>query len=539
MVAAVYNRVSTEKQQQEGLSLQTQKEACIKYAKEHGYEVPDKYILDEVYSGLTLNRPNLNRLLEWVKSGDVQAVVIYSTDRFSRDGYDLLTLIRDCEVNNAKLLCVNEDLGEGKVGELLNFVRGWASSLEATRIKERASRNKRAKAERGSIPQGYGKYGGYTGLDYDVDTGAFKHDPGQIHIAQEILERYANGDTASHICTDLQKRNVLTARGKPFGISSINRILAHARVYAGIIIWKGIEIKGKVDPIITERLASIIDKRRKLNKEHSFGFGHRKWFSGRVFCGICGRRYAIYKGKSCRCNGDDIRNPQPCNAPRLPYARLERLLAKSLLFAYSDEEAVVARVAEAYQDYEQQKSELEGRIKEHEANLDKLAERTRRLSYQHELGVLNKEEFANRVNAVKARQEEILDIIRDIQSFTVDKPIPPDPEKVRASFNWLKRLKEEEALLILLSKSPNRHKLGDKLADTLDFRATIIPNKDGWKLEVRVNLPLEPGEVYEKDSKAVVTTSIWSNGNDCCVQLLFSINPKTNVVETLLVGANK
>lgn len=540
MKAAIYNRVSTEKQQQEGLSLQTQRDACIRYTKENGYDVSDKYIVDEVFSGLTLDRPKLDILLGWVRSGEVQAVVIYSTDRFSRDGYDLLTLMRDCDVNKVKLLCVSEDLGEGEIGELLNFVKGWASKLEATRIRERSLRNKRAKAELGEIPSGYGRYGGYLGLQYEQDTRIFNHIPGQIDIAKEILLRYAKGESASSITKDLQTRSVTGAGGKLLHRSSVNRVLAHSRVYSGIIKWSDIEITGKVEPVITEEIASVIEARLKLNREHSFGFGQRKWFSGRVFCGVCGRRYNLDRRKGCQCNANDNRSPISCNSPKVGYALLDRLLSKALLLSYTDEEGIVARAEESYQTWEKDMGELEKRQKGLEVELNTLQGRRDRLSFMLELKGLTEDEYSNRLNIVQSRQNEILETIADLDKFRTEKPIPANPEKVRAGFNWLQKLREEETVLILLGKSPDKHKLGEQLADTLNFKAIIVPiDEGGFRIEVRVNLPLEPIKIEDKSAIAVVFGSSLTPENHHYLALLLYINPKNNVVETLLVGATR
>jgi len=509
MIAAIYNRVSTEKQQEEGLSLQTQRDACVRYAKQNGYDVPEKYILDEVYSGLTLDRPKLEKLLHWIRNGEVQAVVIYSTDRFSRDGYDLLTLMRDCDVNKAKLLCVSEDLGEGEIGQLLNFVKGWASRLEATRISERSLRNKKAKAELGEIPSGYGRYGGYFGLQYDPDTKAFKHITGQIDIAEEILLRYAKGESASSITKDLQGRNVIGVSGKLLHRSAVNRVFSHARVYAGILHWNDIKITNKVEPIITEEIASVIEARLKLNREHSFGFGQRKWFSGRVFCGVCNRRYTTDKRKGCRCNANDSRSPIKCDSPKVPYGLLERLLSKALLLAYTDEEGVIARAKETYQNWEQDMAGLQDRQKRLELELNTLKERRDRLSFMLELKGLTEDEYVNRLQIVQSRQDEVLEAINDLLKFRTEKPIPADPEKVRAGFNWLKRLREQEPLLILLGKSPDRHRLGEQLADILNFNATIVPSdKVGFKVEVRVNLPLQPIQIEDNSTEVIVFSSL-------------------------------
>jgi len=56
--AAIYCRVSTEDQEKEGTSLQTQLEACLNYCQDKGYDIT--YRFSEAYSGLTLDRPQLN-----------------------------------------------------------------------------------------------------------------------------------------------------------------------------------------------------------------------------------------------------------------------------------------------------------------------------------------------------------------------------------------------------------------------------------------------------------------------------------------------
>ena len=60
MKTAVYCRVSTEGQEQDGTSLKTQLEACQKYCKTKGYEIISRF--SEAWSGLLLERPTLDDL---------------------------------------------------------------------------------------------------------------------------------------------------------------------------------------------------------------------------------------------------------------------------------------------------------------------------------------------------------------------------------------------------------------------------------------------------------------------------------------------
>ena len=155
-VAVPYCRVSTEDQEREGSSLGSQLEACLKMAKEKGYEVPERYVISEVWSGLTLERPGLTQLRDWVKDGEADAVVVYSTDRLSRDPVHLLLLVEEFDKKGVELLFVTEPLDNSMEGQLLGFVRGWASKLEALKIRERTMRGGRSRALSGKLPNGRG-----------------------------------------------------------------------------------------------------------------------------------------------------------------------------------------------------------------------------------------------------------------------------------------------------------------------------------------------------------------------------------------------
>lgn len=67
--AAIYCRVSTDDQEKEGTSLRTQREACLSFCKQKGYEVI--YQFSETASGLTLERHKLNELRTLVRSNEM------------------------------------------------------------------------------------------------------------------------------------------------------------------------------------------------------------------------------------------------------------------------------------------------------------------------------------------------------------------------------------------------------------------------------------------------------------------------------------
>lgn len=123
MKTAIYCRVSTEGQEQDGTSLQTQLEACQEYCKTKGYEVA--YQFSEAWSGLSLERPKLNELRDAVRSDNIDAVVVYSLDRFSRDPVHGVILMQELEKHEVSLEAATETVDNSEVGKLVFYIKGY------------------------------------------------------------------------------------------------------------------------------------------------------------------------------------------------------------------------------------------------------------------------------------------------------------------------------------------------------------------------------------------------------------------------------
>lgn len=80
---ALYIRVSTDEQAINGDSLRTQRDELTKYALENSYHIYDIYE-DDGFSATNLNRPALQRLLEDVRHGKINRILITKLDRLSR-----------------------------------------------------------------------------------------------------------------------------------------------------------------------------------------------------------------------------------------------------------------------------------------------------------------------------------------------------------------------------------------------------------------------------------------------------------------------
>jgi len=163
MRAAIYCRVSTEDQEREGTSLDSQLEACLKKGHELGYEVSEEFIILETYSGLTLDRPKLPRLRQWVRDKEVDAVIGYTLDRLSRDPVHFIILQEELEKAGVALILVTETIDSSDLGRLITYIKGYAAKLEVEKIRERTMRGARTRADQGKIPiGGTGRLYGYS-----------------------------------------------------------------------------------------------------------------------------------------------------------------------------------------------------------------------------------------------------------------------------------------------------------------------------------------------------------------------------------------
>jgi site-specific DNA recombinase len=157
--ALVYCRVSTKGQEQDGTSLDSQEAACVAHAQAQGYTV-DR-ITREVYSGSELwDRPLLARDRADLKFGKFAALVSYATDRLARDPIHLAIIADECARADVALIFVTEPLDSTPEGQLIQYVKGYAASIERAKIRERTLRGKHTRLLRGMLhshaPELYG-----------------------------------------------------------------------------------------------------------------------------------------------------------------------------------------------------------------------------------------------------------------------------------------------------------------------------------------------------------------------------------------------
>jgi site-specific DNA recombinase len=307
MRTAIYCRVSTDGQEN-GSSLETQAEACLKEAVELGYEVPDGLLIKETMSGLKLDRPGLDCIRENIRQKNIDAVIVYTTDRLSRDPIHFIILQEEMEKYGVKLILVTETIDSSDLGKLISHIRGYAAKLEVEKIKERCSRGKRKLLSDGKFCQGNPGIYGYDWLKADHRNKQLSrriiNEP-EANIVKRIFEMLAQGISRYQIAMKLNDLGVSTKFGSkwhPWTIENIGKNTAYKGLtYFGKTRQDGKERKlvpegewillPNVTPaIIDEELFDRVQKIIKLGKElhNSTKTQNDYLLRGHIKCGYCG-----------------------------------------------------------------------------------------------------------------------------------------------------------------------------------------------------------------------------------------------------------
>jgi site-specific DNA recombinase len=324
MEADIYVRVSTDSQETEGTSLDTQFDACLKRAKELGCDVAEGHAIREVFSGLTLDRPKLTTLRERVRRRETDAVIVYSTDRLSRDPVHLLLLAEECDKYGVRLVFVMDPLDNSIEGQLMSFVKGWASKVEALKIQERTVRGKKARAIQGRIPSGshsrlYGYY--YVRVKYDGGGVRVVNEEQADRVRQMFHWLVDDMMSVDGITYKMRALGVPTPSGRGYWIrSTVHKILTNpaymGKTYAFTVTYgeptyrtkadtnrrktglirrpksDWIEIPNATPPIVSPELFEAAQIQMNRNKELALhNTKHEYLLHGHLRCEKCGRSY--------------------------------------------------------------------------------------------------------------------------------------------------------------------------------------------------------------------------------------------------------
>ncbi|MBW0192964.1 cassette chromosome recombinase CcrB [Staphylococcus aureus] len=298
-----YIRVSTEKQVM-GYSIEGQITQIEQYCQFNGYELVDIYA-DRGISGKSMNRPELQRMLNDAKNGKLDCVMVYKTNRLARNTSDLLTIVEELHRQNVEFFSLSERMEvKNSTGKLMLQILASFSEFERNTILENIYNGQHQRAlegyYQGNLPLGYNNI-----PDNKKELMINQH---EANIVKYIFESYAKGHGYRKIANALNHKGYVTKKGNPFSISAVTYILSNP-FYIGKIQFakykdwndkrrKGLNDKpviaeGKHTPIISQDLWNKVQARKKqVSKKPQVHGKGTNLLTGIIFCEKCGAAYA-------------------------------------------------------------------------------------------------------------------------------------------------------------------------------------------------------------------------------------------------------
>jgi site-specific DNA recombinase len=274
---AIYTRKSTE----EGLdqafnSLDAQREACEAYIKSQAHEgwrlVKTAYD-DGGFSGGSMERPAVKRLMADLKQGLIDIVVVYKVDRLTRSLADFAKIVEILDGHGASFVSVTQQfntttsMGRLTLNVLLSFAQ-FEREVTGERIRDKIAASKRK-----------GMWmGGTTPFGYDVNDRKLVVNEAEAETVRSIYRRYIELGCVSALTTDLREKGIVskikvsrrgnTHGGQPFGRGALYHLLQN-QIYLGKVVHRGEAHIGQHAAIVPQDLWDQVQKGLAENRvEH-------------------------------------------------------------------------------------------------------------------------------------------------------------------------------------------------------------------------------------------------------------------------------
>jgi len=304
--AVIYLRVSTKEQAEkggetEGFSIPAQREACRRKAKALGATIADEFV-DRGESARSARRPELQRMLAFVKEDPVTYVIVHKVDRLARNRVDDVEINLALQAAGATLVSCSESIDETPSGALLHGIMSSIAEFYSRNLAAEVMKGLDQKAKKGGTcgkaPIGYKNVRIF---DRGRETRTVEIDEERALLVRWAFEVYATGEWSLTRLTNALQRKGLTNRPtthyaqKVITRASVHRML-HNRYYIGKVTWQGVEYDGAHPTFVSydtfRRVQDILTAHNVAGEKQRV---HHHYLKGSVWCEHCGSRLCITK----------------------------------------------------------------------------------------------------------------------------------------------------------------------------------------------------------------------------------------------------
>ncbi|PIZ64860.1 hypothetical protein COU87_00430 [Candidatus Roizmanbacteria bacterium CG10_big_fil_rev_8_21_14_0_10_39_12] len=278
----IYCRKSSEEAGKQLQSLETQETMLLEYAKYNNLKIVD--IIKEKKSAKNeYNRPLFTHMLERIKKGEANAILVIDPDRLMRNLIEGDKLIKLFETGSLKEIRTRH-ISYSSMESMINLIDEIASSTKYSRkLSIKVLDGNKTKLSKGEYPT-------YAPLGYINIPNTIIPDPERSHYIQEIFHLYSTLNYSLRVIANTMfEKGLRSRRGCKVSRSSINILLRNPE-YTGVIRRKGIIYEGTHQPLVEktefQRVQDILDGKCTGKKRT-----HEFMYRGYLFCEVCGCQY--------------------------------------------------------------------------------------------------------------------------------------------------------------------------------------------------------------------------------------------------------
>ncbi len=270
---AIYTRKSSEEGLEQAFnSLDAQREACESYIKSQqheGWKAISKHYDDGGFSGGNTERPGLTQLLDDIKAGDVDVIVVYKVDRLSRSLADFVRLIELFDEHQVSFVSVTQQfntsssMGRLTLNVLLSFAQ-FEREVTGERIRDKITASRRK-----------GMWmGGVVPLGYDVMDKMLVVNEKEAETVRHIYTRYLALGCVRQLKEELDTKGYISkvravegvhAGGRPFSRGALYTLLKNP-IYIGKVTHQGRRYKGQHTALLETALWDKVQQRLNENR---------------------------------------------------------------------------------------------------------------------------------------------------------------------------------------------------------------------------------------------------------------------------------
>ena len=302
--AVIYVRVSSKEQAEkggeaEGYSIPAQREACKRKAGSLRAPVVEEFV-ERGESAKTADRPELQRMLDFIREHAIKYVIVHKIDRLARNRADDVAINVAIHQAGAELVSVSENIDKTPQGLLMHGIMASIAEFYSRNLATEVIKGSVQKAKNGGTPgRAPVGYLNVRQIENGRDVRTVEVDPLRGPLMAWAFEAYATGEwTIRRLLDELTARGLTSVPskhgpGKPLQVSHLHTLLHHP-YYVGIVRYRGVLYPGKHEALTTPEIWQEVQT--LLSAKNYAGEKQRKhphYLKGSIYCGQCGSRLIV------------------------------------------------------------------------------------------------------------------------------------------------------------------------------------------------------------------------------------------------------